>query len=46
VASTRFGMKPVMDYEDPLATAKGLALGVPVGLVLWYWLFELVVNVF
>jgi hypothetical protein len=41
VASTHFGMKPVMDYEDPLATAKGIALGIPAGLVMWYWLFEL-----
>jgi hypothetical protein len=38
-------MKHVIDSDDPLAAAKGIALGVPAGLVLWYWLFELVVNV-
>jgi hypothetical protein len=47
LASTFVGMKPVMDNEDPLATANGIALGVPIALLMWYWLFELmVVNVF
>jgi hypothetical protein len=41
LASTFVGMKPVMDNEDPLAIAKGIALGAPAALLMWYWLFEL-----
>jgi hypothetical protein len=34
----RIRHKAAMDYEDPLTTAKGIALGVPAGLAIWYWL--------